>query len=165
MLIIKPWLFKWVDYACSGAVWGHFDFKLFQKKYSVPVQSFHKFPSNFQKLFSSYIQSLFIDTSAHKTGRTVNMVTLPGISIMNLHVYIVINKICILKIKNEFTYNKFMWWDDRENHEKDLLNIPENVKNYQGVLYLSWLQAMVLVHGLIPFFGSPRGIKHNNTNF
>ena len=93
------------------------------------------------------------------------MVTLPGISIMNLHVYTVINKICILKIKNEFAYNKFMWWDDRENHEKDLLNIPENVKNYQGVLYLSWLQAMVLVHGLIPFFGSPRGIKHNNTNF
>ena len=44
-----------------------------------------------------------------------------------------------------------MRWDDGDSQEKDLLKIPENLKNYQSDLCPSWLEAMVLVHELIPF--------------
>lgn len=110
------WLFKWVDYACSkGAVWGHFDFKMFRRKYT----AYRKISFNFHYAFCTYGNSPFSDTSFSVTGRKMNMVTLLGISIMNFHVYIVINKICIFKIRNELLYNENYAMDCRDSREKN----------------------------------------------
>lgn len=92
---------------------------LISKCFEENIQPYRKISFNSHYAFCSYGNSPFSDTSFSVTGRKMNMVTLLGISIMNLHVYIVINKICIFKIRNELLHNENYAMDCRDSREKD----------------------------------------------